>query len=59
DGSAWIDLDAATNANRVLRGGSWYFNPRICRSATRFNFNPGFDNHSIGFRVVCAAPRTL
>jgi len=59
DGSAWIDLDAATDASRVLRGGSWCNYPRNCRSASRNHINPGFDDLSLGFRVVCAAPRTL
>ncbi|NCS49085.1 MAG: formylglycine-generating enzyme family protein [Microcystis aeruginosa BK11-02] len=44
---------------RVLRGGSWLFNPRLCRSARRYWFYP--DSRVInylGFRVVCRFPRT-
>jgi len=59
DGSAWIDLNAKTDARRVRRGGSWDNDPRDCRSATRYYVNPGFDFDNFGFRVVCAAPRTL
>ena len=59
NGSAWINLDAETDASRVLRGGSWRSNPRYCRSASRNINNPGFDYDSNGFRVVCAAPSTL
>ena len=40
---------------RALRGGSWYYNGRFCRSAFRFNYAPGVRNDSIGFRVVVSA----
>ncbi len=59
DGSAWIDSDADENANRVLRGGSWYFNPRYCRSASRYVVAAGGRSYYDGFRVVCSMPRTL
>jgi len=56
DGSAWQEgRDLST---RVRRGGSWFFNPRICRSASRFDLNPGNRSYDIGFRVCCSAPRT-
>jgi formylglycine-generating enzyme required for sulfatase activity len=53
DGSAWIN----DNDNRILRGGSWYNNPRSCRSAFRYDFSRaerGYIYSLIGFRVVCA-----
>jgi formylglycine-generating enzyme required for sulfatase activity len=57
DGSAW--LSEPDNGRRVLRGGSWDFYPRYCRSAYRgFNTRDG-RNFSYGFRVVSVAPRTL
>jgi formylglycine-generating enzyme required for sulfatase activity len=44
---------------RVLRGGSWNYNPRNCRSANRYWDIPvSRINDLIGFRVVCRFPRT-
>ncbi|WP_254445343.1 formylglycine-generating enzyme family protein [Anabaena sp. UHCC 0204] len=57
DGSAWTSLSDGT---KVLRGGSWDFNPGACRSALRLNVNRDFGYNVIGFRVVCvSAARTL
>ncbi len=42
---------------KVLRGGSWYINPRDCRSASRSNLNPDNSNDPFGFRVLCEGPR--
>ena len=57
DGSAWIEGGDADR--RILRGGSWDFNPRNCRSAYRSLNGPGYDFNAFGFRVVCSAPKTL
>jgi formylglycine-generating enzyme required for sulfatase activity len=62
DGSAWIN-ERNENKNvsqiyRLLRGGSWYFVPEVCRSAVRDSGNPGYYHSDIGFRVVCAAAWT-
>ncbi|MCZ8224735.1 MAG: formylglycine-generating enzyme family protein [Microcystis sp. LE19-84.1B] len=47
-------------ANKALRGGSWYIDPDDCRSAYRNDYaRRGFSNGSLGFRVVCGAGRTL
>jgi formylglycine-generating enzyme required for sulfatase activity len=59
DGSAWIDSEAPEGTRRVLRGGSWVNNPRVCRSATRDDYNAEIRFNLGGFRVVCGAPRTL
>ena len=60
DGSAWLDTGAEEDASRVLRGGSWGDNPRVCRSASRNGNGAGIRNYvNVGFRVVCFAPRTL
>ncbi|MCC5897356.1 MAG: formylglycine-generating enzyme family protein [Phormidium sp. BM_Day4_Bin.17] len=58
DASAWVN-ENRTETQKVLRGGSWYNNPRICRSAIRNSNSPDFADNSFGFRVACAASRTL
>ena len=40
----------------VLRGGSWYYFARDCRSASRFDFPPGSADNSAGFRMVRTIP---
>ncbi len=40
-------------ASRVLRGGSWGFYPRGCRSAFRYSYDPDIRSYYFGFRVVC------
>ena len=57
DGSAWLD-ENKSNSLYVLRGGSWFSNPRRCRSAFRY-YSPDLAINYIGFRVACAAPRAL
>jgi formylglycine-generating enzyme required for sulfatase activity len=56
DGSAWIE--GGDSSLRVHRGGSWGYNPRLCRSASRFWFEPDIFDFNLGFRVVCSPPRT-
>jgi formylglycine-generating enzyme required for sulfatase activity len=53
DGRAWLTEDEYSN--RVVRGGSWRYIPRHCRSACRNNNNPGNRYSAIGFRVICEA----
>jgi formylglycine-generating enzyme required for sulfatase activity len=57
DGSAWLSDDA--DARHIMRGGSWYFYPRYCRSAFRDINYPTNRGSSVGFRVACAAPGLL
>ncbi len=44
---------------RVVRGGSWFVFPYLCRSAYRDSINPVVGYDLLGFRVVCASPSTL
>jgi formylglycine-generating enzyme required for sulfatase activity len=57
DGSAWLSEEKGSG--RLLRGGSWYGDPRYCRSAVRSNYAPDDRSNFLGFRVVCVAARTL
>ena len=45
-------LNDASGSSRVLRGGSWRGDARICRSADRGSGAPGYRNYTVGFRVV-------
>ena len=44
-----------SGSNRVLRGVSWYSDPRLVRSATRFRYNKDYASLSRGFRVVVSS----
>ena len=59
--NAPTDGSAVTRSitSKLLRSGSWYSLTRSCRSARRIYNVVGFVNHSVGFRVVCGAARTL
>ncbi|WP_071822821.1 formylglycine-generating enzyme family protein [Microcystis aeruginosa] len=46
-------------AYKVLRGGSWCYDPYFCRSAYRDNNSRRDACNFLGFRVVCGAGRTL
>jgi formylglycine-generating enzyme required for sulfatase activity len=68
DGSVWDEKDndnryqnstdlltksGNDDTYRLLRGGSWYGNPRYCRSAIRLNLAPAARFDGYGFRFVC------
>ncbi|KOR33876.1 hypothetical protein AM228_27350 [Planktothricoides sp. SR001] len=54
----WLKEIFTHKNNKLLRGGSWYCIPRICRSARRNFRDPGFRNLDIGFRFGISLPRT-
>jgi formylglycine-generating enzyme required for sulfatase activity len=45
--------NAGDDARRLLRGGSWFNDPRSCRSACRSNFRPDDRSDGLGFRACC------
>jgi formylglycine-generating enzyme required for sulfatase activity len=67
DGSAWLkpseqnnkattmggNDNASDEGGRLLRGGSWDFNPRRCLSASRGHILPVYAFSNVGLRVVC------
>ncbi len=42
--------------DRLVRGGCWYNDARVCRSAYRIRGLPGYRGNEIGFRVVLVPP---
>ena len=54
--SAWITNGSSS---RLLRGGSWFNNPRLCRSANRSGYDPDVRYNGLGFRVVSPSAWTL
>ncbi|MCC5944522.1 MAG: SUMF1/EgtB/PvdO family nonheme iron enzyme [Bernardetiaceae bacterium] len=49
DGSAWVDNPRAKY--RLLRGGSWIYNPDYCRVAYRFHYYPDSRINYFGCRL--------
>ena len=50
DGIAWEE--GGDQGRRILRGGSWLYNPRYLRSALRNGYSSVLSNDIVGFRVV-------
>ena len=53
DGSPWETEDQRA---RMVRGGSWYLNANLARSAARSGNDPVNRGDSFGFRVLCSSP---
>lgn len=51
DGSPWVSEEELNY--RVVRGGSWNFNPENCRSSDRSRLAPDDCDLFIGFRIAC------
>ncbi|MEM6398635.1 MAG: SUMF1/EgtB/PvdO family nonheme iron enzyme [Cyanobacteria bacterium P01_D01_bin.116] len=54
DSSTWVGQNSDNNRYHVLRGGSWLDYSVHCRSAFRYELNPGNTDNDIGLRVVCS-----
>jgi formylglycine-generating enzyme required for sulfatase activity len=53
DGTAWTDGEGIdSDRRRVVRGGSWYYLPRYCRSAFRTWFEPDYRVDFLGLRLA-------
>lgn len=52
DGSAWLKKDEGDCNRRVVRGGSWFIEPRNLRSACRIGNRDHGESNSIGFRIA-------
>jgi formylglycine-generating enzyme required for sulfatase activity len=61
DGSAWLKTakNDQNKPNKLLRGGSWLFDPGFCRSASRYDISRDFFSYDVGFRVGCVVPSAL
>lgn len=55
-GSVTDPKGASTGEGRVLRGGSWDFFARNCRSADRDRYDPSGRLSNVGFRLVRSLP---
>jgi len=55
DGAAWDSTEAG--ADRVVRGGSWNYDARLCRCASRIRVAPDLRNYDLGFRCARAQGR--
>lgn len=44
-----------SGSGRVVRGGSWYYDPQLCRSAERYSNDPSSSYYYYGFRVVASS----
>jgi formylglycine-generating enzyme required for sulfatase activity len=49
DGSSWVE--GADCDQRVVRGGSWFYNPQDLRSANRYRYTTHARDGNLGFRV--------
>lgn len=52
DGSAWLDKDGGKCDRRVVRGGSWDYDPLNLRSAGRGRYGTDDMNNNLGFRIA-------
>jgi eukaryotic-like serine/threonine-protein kinase len=53
DGSSRNNWQYNEDDGRIVRGGSWHFNAKYCRSATRFRREASDRCNFVGFRVAC------
>ncbi|MDO9469198.1 MAG: SUMF1/EgtB/PvdO family nonheme iron enzyme [Nitrosomonas sp.] len=54
DGSAWLEANGGNCDRRVVRGGSWYLDPLLLRSAFRYGDFSDAAGVLLGFRIARA-----
>jgi formylglycine-generating enzyme required for sulfatase activity len=54
-GSATDYIGPSSGSNRGFRGGSWYYDTSLLRSADRDKYGPSYRDHDIGFRLARTA----
>jgi formylglycine-generating enzyme required for sulfatase activity len=52
DGSPWLKTNDGNCGQRVIRGGSWNYEPDFLRASNRDRYFTDFRNYFIGFRLV-------
>lgn len=52
DGSAWLEADGGDCSSRVVRGGSWGYDPQVLRSAVRDGGSAENAGVGLGFRIA-------
>jgi formylglycine-generating enzyme required for sulfatase activity len=50
--SEWTRSDYGVSAKKIIRGGSWRDRPKLCRSASRWAYDPWQKVFNVGFRVI-------
>ncbi len=48
----WTRSNYGASARKVVRGGSWHDRPKLCRSASRWAYDPWQKVFNVGFRVI-------
>lgn len=51
-GNVWEWTDSLEGSYRVIRGGSWFNDASVLRSAFRSYYSPGIRDYYLGFRLV-------
>ena len=58
DGSASFIDPAVWNAQRIARGGNFFFSAHQCRSASRYGLDSDYHDFTTGFRIACSSGST-
>ncbi|MBX3307098.1 MAG: formylglycine-generating enzyme family protein [Nitrospira sp.] len=56
DGAAWLETGNGNCQQRVIRGGSWNYEPVNLRASDRYSFTTDYRIYYLGFRLVQDIP---